>query len=59
MLILTRRIGETIRIGEDIEITVLDIKDGQVRIGTAAPDNVSIDREEVYQAKRADKEDVV
>jgi carbon storage regulator len=47
MLILTRREGEVIRIGEDIEITVMGIRDYQVKIGIQAPASVRIDREEV------------
>lgn len=49
MLILTRRAGETIRINDDIEVTVLGIKGSQVRIGVAAPAEVDVHREEVYQ----------
>jgi carbon storage regulator len=48
MLILTRRLGETIMIGDKIRISVLGIKGHQVRIGIAAPDTVDIHREEVY-----------
>jgi carbon storage regulator len=48
MLILTRRIGETIMIGDDIALTVLSVKGGQVRIGIAAPRDVAVHREEVY-----------
>lgn len=54
MLILTRRIGETININDDIEVTVLGIRGNQVRIGVKAPENVSINREEIY--KRIQKE---
>lgn len=49
MLILTRRTGETIMVGDDITVTVLDIKSNQVRIGIAAPRQVSVHREEVYR----------
>ena len=48
MLILTRRSGESLRIGQDIEITVLGIKGGQVRIGVKAPKSVSVHREEIF-----------
>ena len=49
MLILTRRIGETIVIGDEIEVTVLGIKGNQVRVGVNAPKNVGVHREEVYE----------
>ena len=49
MLILTRKLGESIRIGDDIKIVVSDIKGKQIRIGIEAPEDVSIHREEVYQ----------
>jgi carbon storage regulator len=49
MLILTRRIGETVMIGEDIAITVLRVKGNQVRLGVDAPKHVSVQREEIYQ----------
>ncbi|WP_252091505.1 carbon storage regulator CsrA [Pseudomonas sp. MWU13-3659] len=49
MLILTRRIGETIRIDDDIEVTVLAVKGNQVRIGVTAPDTVDVHRQEVYE----------
>ena len=48
MLILTRKTQETINIGDDIEITVLGIRGGQVRIGVKAPHNVQVHREEIY-----------
>ena len=48
MLILTRRVGESLRIGDDVSITVLGIKGSQVRIGVSAPKTISVHREEVY-----------
>jgi len=50
MLILTRKLGETIRIGNDIKIAILDIRGKQIRIGIEAPPDVSVHREEVYRA---------
>lgn len=49
MLILTRRVGETFIIGDDIRITVCSVRNGQVRIGIEAPKDVSIHRKEVYE----------
>jgi carbon storage regulator len=49
MLIVTRRMGETIMIGSDVTVTVLSIKGSQVRIGIAAPNSVAVHREEVYE----------
>lgn len=48
MLILTRRIGENLRIGNDVSVTVLDVKGNQVRLGVAAPKSVAVHREEVF-----------
>lgn len=47
MLILTRRAGQTLRIGDDVEVTVLAVRGNQVRIGVKAPDHVPVHREEV------------
>ena len=49
MLILTRRIGETLRIGDDILVTILEQKGNQIRIGVQAPKEITVHREEVYQ----------
>jgi len=49
MLILTRRVGEVLRIGDDVSITILGVKGNQVRIGIDAPKDVAVHREEIYQ----------
>ncbi len=56
MLILTRRIGETIMIGSDVNITVLGVNGNQVRLGTNAPDHIAVHREEIYQKIQQEKE---
>lgn len=48
MLILTRRIGETLKVGDNVDVTILGIKGNQVRVGVKAPDDVSVHREEIY-----------
>ncbi|MDG4866845.1 carbon storage regulator CsrA [Guyparkeria sp. 1SP6A2] len=57
MLILTRRIGEVLRIGDDVAITVLGIKGNQVRIGIDAPKDVSVHREEIYQRIKSETDE--
>jgi carbon storage regulator len=52
MLILTRRTGESVKIGDDVTVTVLGTRHGQVRIGIAAPKNIIVHREEVYERLR-------
>ena len=56
MLLLTRRVGETLMIGDNISVTVLGVKGNQVRIGVNAPKDVSIHREEIYQRILDEKE---
>lgn len=55
MLILTRRIGEILKVGDDVSITILGLKGNQVRIGIEAPKSVSVHREEIYQRIQEEK----
>lgn len=56
MLILTRRAGETIMVGDDVTITVLGIKGNQVRLGVNAPKEIAVHREEIYERILAERE---
>ena len=55
MLILTRRVGETVVIGDDVTVTVLGIKGNQVRIGVKAPKDVPVHREEIFERIRVER----
>ena len=56
MLVLSRQRDESIIIGDDIEITIVDIRGGKVRIGINAPKNITVHRKEIYQAIQKEKE---
>jgi len=56
MLILTRRMGESLMIGDEVSITVVGVKGNQIRIGIEAPKTISIHREEIYERIKEEKE---
>ena len=56
MLILTRRVGETLMIGDEVTFTVLGVKGNQVRIGVNAPRDIAVHREEIYDRIKAEQE---
>ena len=57
MLILTRRVGETLMVGDEVIVTVLGVKGNQVRIGVNAPKEVAVHREEIYQRIQKEKDE--
>lgn len=57
MLILTRRVGETVMIGDDVTVTVLGVKGNQVRLGVNAPRDVAVHREEIYERIQSEDEE--
>ena len=58
MLILTRRVGETVMIGNEVTVTVLGVKGNQVRIGVNAPKDVAVHREEIYERIKREEDQV-
>lgn len=56
MLILTRKVGETLMIGDEIEVTILSLKGNQVRIGVNAPKDVPVHREEIYDRIKRERQ---
>lgn len=58
MLILTRKVGESLLIGDDIEVTVLNVRGNQVKIGVKAPSEVTVHREEIYHRIKQSKDEL-
>lgn len=56
MLVLTRRIGEVLNIGDEVEVAILGVKGNQVRIGIKAPRDVPVDRNEIYLRKKNERQ---
>lgn len=57
MLILTRRVGETLMVGDDVKVTVLGVKGNQIRIGIEAPKEIAVHRQEIYDRIHSESED--
>ena len=57
MLILTRRVGETVMIGDEVTVTVLGVKGNQVRLGVNAPKDIAVHREEIYERIRREQDE--
>jgi carbon storage regulator len=56
MLILTRRIGESVNIGDEVQITILGVRGNQVRIGVNAPQHIAVHREEIYERIKQERQ---
>lgn len=59
MLILTRRVGETLTVGDDVTVTVLSVRGNQVKLGINAPPDIAVHREEIYQRIQREKTSAV